>query len=65
MLFKSLGDEAAVSPLGDPVLGLIGGDTFPPEGELLKLLVCELGVTVSKALPSGEPPTPVVEFGRV
>lgn len=63
ILFKSLGDEA-VSGLGDSVLGLMGGDNeLPlafPEGELLKLLVCELGVTVSKALPSGEEPTPAL-----
>lgn len=68
MLFKSLGDPA-VSGLGEVVFGLKGGESeLPlsfPEGELLKLLVCELGVTVSKALPNGEELTPVVEFGRV
>lgn len=60
MLFKSLG-EFAVSGFGETVLGLNGGETeLPlafPEGELLKLRVCELGVTVSNALPSGEEPT--------
>lgn len=68
MLFRSDG-ELAVSGLGDVVLGLSGGDKeLPrslPEGELLRLLVCEPGVTVSKALPNGEELTPVVELGRV
>lgn len=68
MLFKSLG-ELAASGLGDAVFGLSGGDSDPPlilpEGELLKLLVWELGVTVSKALPRGEELTPELELGRV
>lgn len=63
MLFRSLGEDA-VSGLGLSVLGLIGGDNDPPlalpDGELLKLLVCELGVTVSKALPKGEELTVVL-----
>lgn len=68
MLFKSLG-ELAASGLGDAVLGLSGGDKDPPlilpDGELLRLLVWELGVTVSKALPKGEELTPELELGRV
>lgn len=61
MLLRSLG-EVAASGLGESVLGLGGGDIEPalalPEGELLRLLVCELGVTVSKALPNGDELTP-------
>lgn len=68
ILFKSLG-ELAASGLGDVVLGLNGGEReLPrifPEGELLRLLVWELGVTVSKALPRGEELTPVLELGKV
>lgn len=68
MLFKSLG-ELAVSGFGDEVFGLKGGDSDDPrifpDGELLKLLVCELGVTVSNALPRGEELTPCVAFGKV
>lgn len=68
MLFKSLG-ELAVSGFGDALLGLKGGEIEPPlifpDGELLKLLVCELGVTVSNALPRGEELTPDVVFGNV
>lgn len=70
MLFKSLGEEA-VSGLGDVVFGRTGcGDidpplTFPEDGELLRLLVWEPGVTVSKALPIGEEFIPELEVGSV
>lgn len=70
MLFRSLGDDA-VSGLGLSVLGRIGGgDSEPPrppfpDGELLRLLVCELGVTVSKAEPNGDELTVWFELGNV
>lgn len=59
ILLRSLGDDA-VSGFGETVSGLTGGEvevarTFP-EGELLRLLVWELGVTVSNALPNGDEP---------
>lgn len=60
MLLRSLGEDA-VSGLGDALLARPVGDVDPalnlPDGELLRLRVCDPGVTVSKALPSGEDPT--------
>lgn len=58
--------------MGEVVLGRAGGDTDPdrpfPDGELLKLLECAPGFTVSNALPKpGDVATPeeLFEFGKV
>lgn len=69
MFFKSLGDVAA-SGLGEVVRGRTGGDAAGDspavalrsllDGELLRLRVCDPGVTVSNALPIAE-----FEFGKV
>lgn len=66
MLLRSFGLCEAASGFGEAVPGLSGGDSDAscafPAGELLRLL-CEPGVTVSKALPNGDDPT--VLFGSV